>query len=119
MHREDIYKINGVQLKHPTAFKIEKYKITNAARLANGDMVADVLNHKRKFYFTYDAISAAELDKILELLWDNDEYFFDFEYVENGIAKQAIVYPGAIPAELHMATGSWVWKNVSFSLIEK
>ena len=76
MAREDQYTLNGTPIKRPSTFKIEKYKITNANRLANGDMVADVLSRKRKFYFTYNAISSSELDKILDILWENDEYFF-------------------------------------------
>lgn len=119
MAREDAYTLNGVAIKRPSTFKIEKYKITNASRLANGDMVADVLSRKRKFYFTYNAISSKELNKILDILWENDDYFYEFTYVENGVQKSAIVYPGSIPAELHRPEGEWVWKNVTFNLIEQ
>lgn len=119
MAREDQYTLNGTAIKRPSTFKIEKYKITNANRLANGDMVADVLSRKRKFYFTYNAITSAELNKILDILWENDDYFFNFTYVEDGVTKSAKVYPGAIPAELHRPEGLWVWKNVSFNLIEQ
>ena len=82
-------------------------------------MTADVLNRKRKFYFTYDAITASKLNSIINILWENDDYFFRFKYVENGTEKTAIVYPGNIPTELHKSDGDWVWKGVSFSLIEK
>lgn len=70
MPREDVYTLNGTAIKAPSTFKIEKYKITNANRLANGDMVADVLSRKRKFYFTYNAISSTALDTILDILWE-------------------------------------------------
>jgi hypothetical protein len=119
MAREDAYTLNGVVIKRPSTFKIEKYKITNASRLANGDMVADVLNRKRKFYFTYTAISNRELNKILDILWENDDYFYEFTYMEGGVQKSAVVYPGSIPAELHRPEGEWVWKNVTFNLIEQ
>ena len=66
--RQDRYTICGVEIKRPTTFKIERYKVTNAVRLANSDMVADVLGRKRTFNFTYDAITATELNKILETL---------------------------------------------------
>lgn len=117
--REDAYALNGVPIKRPSTFKIEKYKVTNATRLANSNMVADVLSRKRKFYFTYTAISSTELDKILDILWENDDYFFTLSYVENGIEKTATVYPGSIPATLHRPEGVWVWKEVSFNLIEQ
>lgn len=117
--RADAYYIEGVRIKNPTTFKIERYKVTNANRLANSDMVADVLGRKRKFFFTYDAITGDELDKILDILWENMDYFFNFTYVENGVTKSAIVYPGAIPSELHNPTGKWVWKGVNFDLIEQ
>lgn len=119
MAREDRYTLGGVEIKRPSTFKIEKYKVTNASRLANGDMVADVLSRKRKFYLSYSGISSSDLDKILEVIWENDDYFFNFTYVENGVEKSAIVYPGSIPAELHRPEGNWVWKNVDFSLIEQ
>lgn len=119
MAREDRYTIGGVVIKRPSTFKIEKYKITNANRLANGDMVADVLSRKRKFYFTYNSITSTELNKILDVIWENDDYFFDFTYVEDGVHKSAVVYPGNLPAELHRPEGEWIWKNVTINFIEQ
>lgn len=119
IEREDGYTLAGVEIKRPTSFKIERYKVTNAVRLANSDMTADVLGRKRTFNFTYDAITASELNKILDAVWENMDYFFPFTYVENGVTKSAIVYPGKIPSELHRPEGNWVWKGVSFQLIEQ
>ena len=106
--RQDRYTLNGVEIKRPTSFKIERYKVTNATRLANSDMTADV-----------DAITASELNKILDAVWENMDYFFPFTYVENGVTKHATVYPGKIPSELHRPEGNWVWKGVTFQLIEQ
>lgn len=116
---ETSYKLNGVVIKKPTSFKIERYKVTNAQRLANGNMAADVLARKRKFQLNYAAIMGDELDNILDIIWDNDDYFFDFSYVYNGEEQSAKVYPGSIPSDLHRADGKWVWKNVNISLIEQ
>ena len=90
-------------------------------RLANATMVGDLIAKKRKFYFTYDAISGYDLDTILEAIWDSTTLFFPLEYLENGVSKTATVYVGSIPTELHRAgkTTNWVWKNVTFNLIEK
>lgn len=119
IHRQDRYTLNGVEIKRPTSFKIERYKVTNATRLANSDMTADVLGRKRTFNFSYDAITASELNKILDAVWENMDYFFPFTYVENGVTKHATVYPGKIPSELHRPEGNWVWKGVTFQLIEQ
>lgn len=119
MARQDTYTLGGVTIKRPSLFKIEKYKITNANRLANGNMVADVIARKRKFSLTYNVITATELNKILGVIWENDSYFFAFTYVENGVKKSATVYPGSIPADLHRPEGVWVWKNVTIDLIEQ
>lgn len=115
------FTINGVGVKNPSSFKIERYNVTNMERLANADMVGDLIAKKRKFYFTYEAISGDDLDKILEAIWETNELFFPLKYLENGEPKTATVYVGSIPSELHKAgrTSNWVWKNVTFNLIER
>lgn len=114
------FKINGRWIKNPSTFKIERYNVTNMERLANADMVGDLIAKKLKFYFTYDAITASELDNILEAIWGTNSIFYTLQYVENGVTKSAIVYAGSIPTELHSAKSKeWVWKNVSFNLIQK
>ena len=112
--------VGGVGIKNPTTFKIERYNVTNMTRLANADMTGDLIAKKLKFYFTYDSIDSTDLDVILEAIWEPDELFFPLQYIENGIVKEAMVYVGSIPADLHRGEGSkWVWKNVSFNLIQQ
>lgn len=115
------FTINGVGVKNPSSFKIERYNVTNMDRLANADMVGDLIAKKRKFYFTYEAISGDDLDVILEAIWEINELFFPLEYLENGKSKTATVYVGSIPSDLHKAgrTTNWVWRNVTFNLIEQ
>lgn len=115
------FTVNGVAIKNPSSFRIERYNVTNMERLANAEMVGDLIAKKRKFYFTYDAISGYDLDVILEAIWETDMLFFPIEYIENGVEKSAIVYVGSIPTDLHKAgrTTNWVWKGVTFNLIEK
>jgi hypothetical protein len=90
-------------------------------RLADAKMVGDLIAKKRKFYFTYEAITGEELDNILEAIWETNSIFYPLEYLENGEKKSAIVYVGSIPTELHRAgkTTNWVWRNVTFNLIEQ
>ena len=113
--------INGTAIKNPSSFKIERFNITTMERLANGQMVGDLIAKKRKFYFVYDAISGEDLDNILEAIWETNDLFYTLTYPENGVQKIAIVYVGSIPTELHRAgrTTNWVWRNVTFNLIER
>ena len=120
------FSINGVGIKNPSSFKIERYNVTNMERLANAEMVGDLIAKKRKFYFTYDAIKAKELNNILDIIWETDEFFLKYaifsfnKFLENGKQKSAIVYVGSIPSELHSAkSAEWIWKNVTFDLIER
>lgn len=115
------FSVNGVAIKNPSAFKIERYNVTNMERLADAKMVGDLIAKKRKFYFTYDAITGYDLDVILEAIWETNSLFFPLVYLENGVEKTATVYVGSIPTDLHKAgrTTNWVWKNVTFNLIEQ
>lgn len=112
--------VNGVQIKNPSAFRIERYNVTTMERLSNADMVGDLVAKKRKFYFTYDAITAADFDAIISAIYDGDDLFFPIEYPYNGSTQKASVYVGSIPADLHfMSAGNTVWKNLTFNLIER
>lgn len=115
------FTVNGVAIKNPSGFKIERYNVTNMERLADAKMVGDLIAKKRKFYFTYDSISGYDLDVILEAIWETNALFFPITYVENGVSKSATVYTGSIPTDLHKAgrTTNWTWKNVAFNLIEQ
>ena len=114
------FTLNGRGIKNPSSFKIERYNVTNLERLADATMVGDLIAKKRKFYFTYDAIKGGDLDNILEAIWETNELFFKLGYMENGVKKTATVYSGSIPTELHSAKSKdWVWKNVTFNLIER
>lgn len=112
--------VNGLRIKNPTTFKVERYNVTTMERLSNADMVGDLIAKKLKFYFTYDAITAEEFDNILDAVYNGDSLFFPLEYQDRGTAKRAMVYVGSIPSDLHHMSGqNIVWKNVSFNLIER
>lgn len=115
------FRINSTTIKRPSSWKVERYKVTNLERNAAAYMCGDLIANKRKFYFAYDAISAQELDTILDVLWNSRAIFFTLTYYENGKQYSATVYPGSIPSELHYAgpNSDWVWKNVTFDLIER
>ena len=112
------FKLDGHSFKAPTGFKIERYNITNLERLANGLMSGDLIAKKRKFYFTYEALEADDLQIILDALWNTNKIFYELTYPENGNTKKANVYVGSIPTDLH-SEENWVWKDVTFNLIER
>lgn len=117
-----MFVINNVTIKNPTSFKVERYNVTTMTRLSNASMTGDLIAKKLKFYFTYEAISADDFDKILEAIWDSDMLFFSLEYPYQGEQRRAEVYVGSIPSDLHrgnMNNRNWVWKNVTFNLIER
>lgn len=114
------FTINGRAIKNPSNFKIERYNVTTMERLANADMVGDLVAKKIKLYFTYDAITASELDNILEAIWETNALFFPVTYYYNGQERSATCYVGSIPSELHSAKSKeWVWRNVTFNLIQQ
>lgn len=114
------FTINGIRIKKPSTFKVERYNVTTMERLSNADMVGDLVAKKLKFYFTYEALSAEELDTILEAIWNGPALFFPFQYDDRGSTHTATVYVGSIPSELHyMSTANTVWKNVTFNLIQR
>lgn len=115
------FSVNGVTIKNPTTFKISRYKVTDMDRLADSTMEGDLLGKKTKFFFTYEAITSEELNAILDAIWEVNELFFPLVYTDdNGVEQTKTVYVGEIPSELHRAYGSyWVWKGVTFNLIEK
>ena len=112
--------INGIAIKNPSAFKIERYNVTTMERLSNADMVGDLIAKKHKFYFTYEAITAEDFDTILQAIYEGDSLFFPLVYPDRDKYETKQVYVGSIPADLHhMGTRNAVWKNVTFNLIER
>lgn len=111
--------LNGIKIKN-TQIKIERYRITKSERLGNGDMSMEHIARKRKFYFTYEAIAASDLNVILDIIWETNNVFYTLGYVENNVTKSAVVYAGSIPTEQYRTDeADWVWQNVTFNLIER
>lgn len=116
------FKVNGVTIKNPSTFKVERYNVTTMTRLSNASMTGDLIAQKLKFFFTYDAISAPDFDNILNAIWDSQKLFFTLNYPYQGELRSAEVYVGSIPSELHRGdkeARNWIWKNVTFNLIER
>ncbi len=111
-------RINGTTIKTPTSFKISFYKLSDAKRLANGEMVMDIIATKRRFDIEYAAISGPELKTITDIL--EASTFVTFSYPEGGVEQTATVYPGDIVKTLWTIRDGIEWyQDVSFPLIEK
>lgn len=120
-----ILKLAGVDIKQPKkeGFKMSRYNLTKSGRVANGDMTMELIAKKRKFFFEYDVISGADMEKIMAII-DGTAMFFSITYEENGQVKSAQVYVGEIGqqyfrvADKTTPTG-WYWKDFTFNLIER
>ena len=113
-----VISIGGVTIKLPTDFRIERYNITKAGRVANGDMTLELIAKKLKFIFEYDSIDGDELDVILGVI-DTTTMFFTLTYKENDVEKSATVYTGHLPTDQYRTDGIWLWRGFNFSLIEQ
>lgn len=110
--------ISGVTFKIPNEMTTERYKLSKSGRVASGDMTMDIIAKKRKFKFRYKVLSQEDLDTILALL-DGEEAFYEFSYIEGGLAYTCTIYPGAITYKRFRTVGGWYYTDVSFDLIER
>jgi len=113
-----ILTLSGSTIKQPKSFTIEQYYLSKAGRTADGTMHIDKIADKRKFLFEYDALRGDDLTTILAVL-QGSNVFFTLTYRDNGVAKSATVYVGAITKQQFRTDGYWVWTDVSFDLIEQ
>lgn len=112
------YKVNGLEIKSPSTFSIEKYNLTKAGRLTNGIMMLDLVGKKRKFVIQYNVLREQEYTEIINIIF-GVSMFFTFEYNENSVDKSAICYVGAIKQQQFRTESTWYWKDVAFDFIEK
>jgi hypothetical protein len=115
-------KINGTTIKTPKSFKIEKYNVTKAGRVASAKMKIKFIAKKTKLILSYDAIRGTELDTILDLI-DTTTMFFTVSYYDKrGTLMSKTFYTGQIPQTLHtrgMSNDDDVWKDVEIHFIEE
>lgn len=116
-----ILQINGVTIKNPTKWKIERYNLTKSGRVATGDMVMDIVAKKLKFFLEYKYMTGDELKKVTELLF-GDNPFVTLTYEEHDEIKTATVYAGPLSQELfRRATigDHTYWVGIQFNLIQQ
>lgn len=114
-----LYKINGVTIKSPpNGIEIEKYNLTKAERTADGKMKMELIAKKRKFILKYPVISTQEVN-LIEKLIDSNEMFFNFEYEEDNVKKNARVYTGGLKKLPAWRDSVWYWQDYEVHLIEQ
>ena len=113
-----ILTLAGQSIKRPTDFKIGSFTLTKAGRTADGTMHLERIAGKRKFYFEYDVLNGDDLDTIKNII-EGTTMFFILTYKDNDNAKSATVYAGSLEKTQFRTDGYWVWKNITFDLIEQ
>ena len=108
----------GSAIKQPKDFRIGSFTLTKAGRTADGLMKIDRIAGKKKFYFEYEALRGDDLDTIKDII-EGTTMFFTLTYYDNDVAKSATVYAGALEKTQFRTDGKWVWKEISFDLIQQ
>lgn len=118
--------IDGTEIKSPAKddFRITAYLVTDMIRNAAGDMNGQIINKKTKLFFAYKSIMGYELRTIFNIL-QGDTLFHTVQYIDDGITYTKVMYVGDMDKTLQRTgagsgnSSTWVWKNVSFNLIER
>lgn len=115
-------KLNSNEIPHPGAknFKVSFFVVSDAGRVANGDMVIDFIAEKQKIHFKYDVISQAQYNTIMAEI--KGAVSISVAYTIGGTEYTFTGYPGEISFE-DFRRGSVVgqgyyYTNVSFNIIE-
>jgi|WetSurMetagenome_2_1015567.scaffolds.fasta_scaffold306357_2 hypothetical protein len=103
----------------PDGVQYSDYNITKSGRTADGTMTMDYIAKKHKFEFSYDVISATDLDPVLAIIDDSSNMFFNVYYYEGSTLKSCIMYVGEIQKVPFRKGPVWYWKTVKFDFIEK
>lgn len=111
--------LEGVNIKAPSTFTIQKYNVTKSGRVASGMMTMELVAKKRKFITHYNTINSADKTE-LESVLDGSNMFMNFTYEEDGVIKTAKVYVGDLEAAVaRNSTGTVYYKDWEFHLIEQ
>jgi hypothetical protein len=109
----------GQTIKMPTNFGIERYKLTEAGRVASGLMMMDLIAKKVKLTMQWEVLSGNDLKIIADII-DGDIMFFEAIYMDdNGEIKTIIVYSGAIKYISFRSDQGIYWKDCSVDLIQQ
>lgn len=111
--------INSTSIPDPSSFEVDIEDIVKAERVANGNLVKDIIATKRKCKLEYKHLSESELSALLVLVANN---FFTFSYPDSqtGATRTGTFYCGGRSAGMiDYDNGAIRWKDIRFNLIER
>ena len=114
-----IYSIGGVAMPSPQNFAVSLMDLSKANRNANGDMILERIATKRKIAISYEYLTGAQLQTILNAI---TPVFFSVTYTDplTNASRTGTFYSGDRNTDMLDFTGSQPrYKNCSFDLVEK
>lgn len=115
-----VFSIDGTTIKSPHKIKYGKFRLSKSGRIANGDMVMDIIAKKTRLDCTWIAIKGADLKIILDLLDANTFYQVAYPDPDDPDAQTTkTMYCGDNLAELAIPDGKRVYKDVTIPFIER
>lgn len=107
----------------PTEYEVSIEPIVKASRNGNGDLIADLINTKRKITLSWSILSRSEYATIFSYL-NTPNFFVSVQYHDpDGTVKTKTFYPSPRKSGTFRFNSDTNqirhWENVAFSLIEK
>lgn len=114
-----LIKINGISLPTPTDFQVGVFDISRAERNANGTMIIERVNVKRKLFLTYSYVTESDASLILKYVAPT---FYNVTYLDpqDRAMKSGSFYCGDRNiGMIDYIDGNPRYKDLSFNLIER
>jgi len=99
------------------SFSEEDFEITREGRVANGDLVMDVIATKKRFPIGYDGMTQATLDALLTEYNRGEILSLKVER-ESGVTDGYRVKFRPFSRVRLLAMDQWLWQGVTFGLEE-
>ena len=110
--------ISGVAIPTPTDFQVGVMDISKAERNASGRMIIERIAVKRKLFFTYSYITAADAAKILRLVAPTYYDVTYFDPVANQMESATFYCGDRQLGFIDYQNGVPRYKDFNFNLIE-
>jgi hypothetical protein len=92
-------------------------EIRRTTQLASGKTVVDVVARKKSFSFSYNLISAADLNIWLNM-FGSDTWELEIERMNGSFDKYQVRFAEETKADHYKSVGEWYCQNVVFELDE-
>ena len=99
------------------SFAEEDFEVTREGRVANGDLVMDVIATKRRFTLTYEVISQTALDTILTEYNRGVILNLKIEREDDSVDEYSVKFRPFSRVRM-LAMDQWLWQGVTFLLEE-